>query len=50
MNGKSDGEEELEEYEIIERHVVFTRYHNSMGDLGVGAHFEGHVFRRSFLG
>ena len=34
--GDSGGEQELEEYGIIERHGVFARYHNSIvGHLGV---------------
>ena len=34
--GKSGGEEVLEEYGIIERHEVFARYHNSIvGHLSV---------------
>ena len=34
--GESGGEEDLDEYGIIERHEVFARYHNSiMGHLGV---------------
>ena len=33
---ESGGEEDLDEYEIIERHEVFARYHNSnVGHLGV---------------
>jgi len=34
--GESGGEEDLNEYRIIERHEVFARYHNSIvGHLGV---------------
>ena len=36
MKGESGGEEDLDEYGIIERHKVFARYHNSIvGHLGV---------------
>ena len=48
--GESGGEEELEEYSIIEKDEVFARYHNSIVEhLGVERTLKA-MSRRSFLG